>query len=161
MKVLRGKEHDDMCKIILFALRNDNTICKKDIEGITKNARELTRECVHKYNILTVVTPGTYVLNLDVVKRICYVVPDDLWENLADKDFRRQLREQIDGKKRKKPRDPEKLREQRRKRVLVRQANRVPVEISDDPLDTTNILFPQEMAKTHNNKGEPLRGRKQ
>lgn len=138
-KKLRGKEHDDICKIILCALRNDGFITGQQIREITKNG-ELRSEMVRDYNLL-IPDPENkrLILNIEQVKRCCYVIPDEMWEGLADIEYVHRMKEQLDGRKRRY--NPEQAKERRRQHVLERQKNRKEIVPDTDPLSTANILL--------------------
>lgn len=79
--------------LILYGLRHDNFIPSK---VTSKVHSQRIHEMHNLYHLISPVAGG-WTLNLDIVQRCCYVVPDDLYELMQDPQEYRILKAKAKG----------------------------------------------------------------
>lgn len=128
---IRSKKHDRMCNAILKGLRNDGIIYMRDID-------RHVYEKLMKEGLITRLNTGVYLLNMDRLRKVSYIVPDALWEKLGDINYQQELKGQ----------DPKKAQmtlERRnalnREKLNVRKQNKGKKPLSNASFDLSDIVI--------------------
>ena len=141
--------HGSIIYILKVGLNNpDYTFRLRDIQQRKSQFNKLLNK-MEDIGLISKVAPGTYVVNLNMVRRCTYVVTDDLYEKLSDPEYIFNLKKEA-GKKRKsrtyeseRERWAKKSAKNRERKLKHREKVEIP-EPSEDPLAIENVLFPSK-----------------
>lgn len=93
---MRSNFSDNTCRMIIqYGLQGDGTVTTTQLSKL--NIRRKNREKLIKYNILIPLSAGLFKLNMPVIKKCSYVVPDEIHEKLLDVNYVRYIRARAQG----------------------------------------------------------------
>lgn len=132
----RSKYSDSALRIIIErGFRGNGIVTHKDIRELSYCSKSVVLTKMLKDNLLIEVGQGLFRLNMDYIKQCAYVVPDEIYDKLNDKNYVRYIRAKAKGmsdeeaKKmvQHRQRDQERKREKYEKKERLRQASKLPL----------------------------------
>lgn len=82
---VRSVKHDVICELIRKGIANNGIVLRSN----ASSSRFI--ELMMKEGLVERVGPGKYLLDMDRVRQVTYIIPDTLWEQLGDKEYRHSL----------------------------------------------------------------------
>lgn len=130
-----------MCYILIQGLRDPDLIVRrKDID--VSCDRLLIK--MGKIGLLDSIKPGVWKINLPYLRKVSYVVTDELFDQISDPEFVYEQKRKL-GKVRCSYEQYNETKERKRKESkIAREANRQKFKepVPKDPLSLENIFFP-------------------